>query len=93
MLNELLPEPDVIVAEGVAQLNRFDVWLDGFEPARKVAVIKDVRQRLTLSLIDAKQLVESAPRVVGKGLPLAAAEALRQELAAAGAHAAIRPMA
>lgn len=53
---------------------------------RKINVIKALRaEREGLGLKEAKQLVESAPVVVGKGMSLAAARSLASELRRAGA--------
>jgi large subunit ribosomal protein L7/L12 len=63
----------------------FDVRLDGFEAAKKINVIKVVRELTALGLKEAKDLVEGPPRVVKGGLPRDEAEKLKGQLEAAGA--------
>jgi large subunit ribosomal protein L7/L12 len=63
----------------------YDVRLDGFETAKKINVIKVVRELTALGLKEAKDLVEGPPRMVKGGLPKAEAEELKGRLEAAGA--------
>lgn len=63
-----------------------DVKLVGFDAASKIKVIKEVRSILGLGLKEAKDLVEGAPKVLQKGISIAAAEELRDKLLAAGAQ-------
>jgi len=46
----------------------FAVKLQKFDPAKKIAVIKEVRAITNLGLVEAKTLVESAPKVIKKDL-------------------------
>jgi large subunit ribosomal protein L7/L12 len=62
----------------------FDVKLDGFEVADKIKVIKEVRTITGLGLKEAKELVESAPKVLATGLSKADAEAMMEKLKVAG---------
>ena len=62
----------------------FDVILTGFGD-KKVAVIKAVRGATGLGLKEAKELVEGAPKALKEGVDKAEAEALKEELEAAGA--------
>jgi large subunit ribosomal protein L7/L12 len=67
------------------------VWLDGFDSARKLAVIKVVREIITgLGLKEAKDFVEAAPRPIKANVPTAEAELLRQKLAEAGARVSLK---
>ena len=64
----------------------FDVVLTGLADAsKKVAVIKVVKAATELSLMDAKALVEGAPKAVKEGIAKADAEKLAAELKEAGA--------
>jgi len=63
----------------------FDVKLDGFEVADKIKVIKEVRTITGLGLKEAKEMVESAPKVIATGLAKAEADAMVEKLKAAGA--------
>jgi large subunit ribosomal protein L7/L12 len=63
-----------------------DVRLDRVDPARKVALMKLVRDLNTLTIKEAKDMVEGAPRVVRAGLSRQEAETLRDQLRSAGAE-------
>jgi large subunit ribosomal protein L7/L12 len=86
----LPPDPDVIVEDGVAQAPTWAVVLEGVDPRQRIALIKFVREKLSLSLIEARNLVEGAPRVVKDHLIQSDAEALRAQLEAAGARVTLR---
>lgn len=76
------PEP---VEEAPAK-TIFDVKLVGYDEASKIKVIKEVRAAIPgLGLKEAKELVEGAPKVIGKDLKQEAAEELKQKLQAVGA--------
>ena len=45
----------------------FTLRLLGFESAKKVAVVKEVRALTSLGLKEAKELVEQAPKIIKKG--------------------------
>jgi len=74
-------------AEAEEEKSSYTVMLkDG--GAQKIAVIKAVREiNQELGLVDAKNLVESAPKEVKKDLPKAEAEEAKKKLEAAGATA------
>ena len=63
-----------------------DVKLVGFDPKSKIKVIKEVRAISGLGLKEAKDLVESSPKVLQKGLKPDQAEELKARLEAAGAQ-------
>jgi large subunit ribosomal protein L7/L12 len=87
------PEPDVVVDEARAEPTAFDVVLDGYEAARRVAVIRAVREATGLGLKEARDAVDACPRAVQERLPRPEADRLRALLEAAGAQASIRPCA
>eukprot|EP00535_Pseudo-nitzschia_heimii_P002479 CAMPEP_0197173866 /NCGR_PEP_ID=MMETSP1423-20130617/630_1 /TAXON_ID=476441 /ORGANISM="Pseudo-nitzschia heimii, Strain UNC1101" /LENGTH=213 /DNA_ID=CAMNT_0042622735 /DNA_START=33 /DNA_END=674 /DNA_ORIENTATION=+ len=64
----------------------FDVKLLGFNAKSKIKVIKEVRAIAGLGLKEAKELVESAPKVVQKDLKKEAADELKEKLEALGAE-------
>ena len=66
-----------------AQTN-FDVVLKSSDPAKKIAVIKEVRAATGLGLKEAKDLVDGAPKTVKESLPKEEAEKLKKTLEAAG---------
>lgn len=81
----------VAVAGGAApaaaaeeEKTEFDVILKDIG-AKKLDVIKAVREATGLGLKDAKDLVESAPKAVKEGVSKEDAEALKAQLEAAGA--------
>jgi len=67
----------------------FRLVLEGYEPAKKINVIKVVRELTGIGLKEAKDLVESAPRVVREGLQADQAALLKAQLDGAGAHTAV----
>ncbi|HIT77327.1 MAG TPA: 50S ribosomal protein L7/L12 [Candidatus Limihabitans stercoravium] len=67
----------------------FDVILKA-AGANKIGVIKVVRELTGLGLVDAKNLVEGAPKAVKEGLPKDAAEEMVKKLKDAGAEAELK---
>ena len=63
----------------------FDVILSAFDAAKKIGIIKVVREITQLGLKEAKDLVEAAPKPVKEGVPKAEAEELKKKLTEAGA--------
>ncbi|HLG13122.1 MAG TPA: 50S ribosomal protein L7/L12 [Blastocatellia bacterium] len=73
-------------APAVEEKDEFDVVLTGMsDPAKKIGVIKVVREITNLGLKEAKDLVEAAPKAVKEGVPKDEAEALKKKLTDAGA--------
>ncbi len=68
----------------------FDVILEGFDAAKKIAVIKVVRAATGLGLKEAKDAVEGAPGKIKEGISKEDAEKLKKELEEAGAKVAIK---
>jgi ribosomal protein L7/L12 len=64
----------------------FDVKLVAFDAKAKIKVIKEVRAIAGLGLKEAKELVESAPKIISKGLKQDKADELKAQLEAAGAE-------
>ena len=73
----------------VEEKTEFDVLLKEIG-ANKINVIKVVREATGLGLKEAKDLVESAPKIIKEGLPKADAEALMAKLKEAGATGEIK---
>jgi large subunit ribosomal protein L7/L12 len=71
--------------EAPAEKTLFDVKLSGFDAKAKIKVIKEVRAIAGLGLKEAKELVESAPKVVSKDLSQEKADELKAQLEAVGA--------
>jgi len=63
----------------------FTVMLTGFDAAKKINVIKVVREITGLGLKEAKDLVEGHPKAVKENLPKADAEKIKKQLEDGGA--------
>jgi large subunit ribosomal protein L7/L12 len=75
-------EPEIIETPKI-----FDVKLVGYDAAVKLKVIKEIRTILPgLGLKEAKELVESAPCILQKGLQPEQAEAMKTKLVELGAQ-------
>jgi len=77
-------------AEKPAEQTEFTVTLDSFDAAKKISVIKVVREIAGLGLAEAKAFVESAPKPVKENIPKADAEKIKAQLEAQGAKATIK---
>ncbi|HVU62855.1 MAG TPA: 50S ribosomal protein L7/L12 [Phycisphaerales bacterium] len=64
----------------------FDVILKGSDAAKKIGVIKVVREATGLGLAEAKAFVENPGKPVKTGLPKADADKLKKQLEEAGAQ-------
>ena len=63
----------------------FDVILKATDPAKKIAIIKEVRAVVAgLGLAEAKALVESAPKALKEGVTKEEAEEIKKKVEAAG---------
>jgi large subunit ribosomal protein L7/L12 len=69
----------------------FNVILDDFDPAKKINVIKVVREITGLGLKEAKDLVEAKGKAVKENLPKADAEKLKKQLEDGGAKVTVKP--
>ncbi|MBO5024070.1 MAG: 50S ribosomal protein L7/L12 [Clostridia bacterium] len=76
-------------AAAVEEKTEFDVELKSFG-AKKLDVIKAVRELLGLGLKEAKELVESAPKVIKEGVSKEEAEKIKASLEATGAEIEIK---
>ena len=68
----------------------FTVQLDGFDAAKKINVIKVVREITGLGLKEAKDLVEGAPKPVKENVSKEDAEKLKKQLEDGGAKVSIK---
>ena len=71
-------------AEEVEEKTEFNVMLDEVPADKKIAVLKVVRTLTGLGLKEAKELVESAPKMVQEALGKDAAEDAKTAIEAAG---------
>jgi len=71
-------------AEEVEEKTEFNVMLDEVPADKKIAVLKVVRTLTGLGLKEAKELVESAPKMVQEALSKDAAEDAKKQIEDAG---------
>ena len=79
--------PAVAVAAAAAaaeEKDEFNVVLTAVDAAKKIAVIKVVREITGLGLKEAKDLVEGAPKAVKENVAKAEAEELKKKITEAG---------
>ena len=76
-------------APAAEEKTEFDVVLKSFS-AKKLDVIKVIREITGLGLKEAKELVEGAPKTVKEGVSKEDAEALKAKITAAGAEVEIK---
>ena len=76
-------------APAAEEKTEFDVVLTNFG-AKKLDVIKVIREITGLGLKEAKELVEGAPKTVKEGASKADAEAIQKQLTEAGAEVEIK---
>ena len=78
-------------APAAEEKTEFDVILEGVtDPAKKIPVIKVVREITALGLADAKKLVEEAPKPIKEGVPKEEAEAMKKKLDDAGGKTSLK---
>jgi len=70
--------------EEVEEKTEFDVMLDSVPADKKIAVLKVVRSLTGLGLKEAKELVESAPKLVQEKLSKDAADDAKKQIEEAG---------
>ncbi|MBI2804826.1 MAG: 50S ribosomal protein L7/L12 [Planctomycetes bacterium] len=87
MIQQQAPAP-----EKAAEPTEFRVVLEGFDPAKKINVIKVCREITGLGLKEAKDLVEGAPKAVKEGLSKEDAAKIEKQLTDGGAKASVKPM-
>ncbi len=76
-------------APAAEEKTEFDVVLKSFG-AKKLDVIKVVREITGLGLKEAKELVEGAPKTIKEGLSKEDAEAMKTKIAATGAEVEVK---
>jgi large subunit ribosomal protein L7/L12 len=77
-------------AEKPPEKTEFTVQLDGFDAAKKINVIKIVREITGLGLKEAKDLVEGSPKPVKENISKDEAEALKKKLEDGGAKVSLK---
>lgn len=74
-------------AAAAEEQTEFTVTLDSFDAAKKIPVIKVVREITGLGLGEAKALVEGAPKVLKEGVSKADADEIIKKIEEAGGKA------
>jgi large subunit ribosomal protein L7/L12 len=80
----------VAAGEKPAEQTEFTVQLDGFDPAKKINVIKIIREITGLGLKEAKDLVEGAPKPVKENISKDDAQKLKTKLEEGGAKVSLK---
>jgi len=75
-----------------AEPTEFNVILEGCDAAKKINVIKVVRELTGQGLAEAKGTVEGAPKPIKEGVDKKTAEELKKKLEDAGAKVAVKPV-
>ena len=81
-----------VTPEPVAVPTEFNVVLEGCDAAKKINVIKVVRELTGQGLAEAKGTVEGAPKSIKEGVDKKVAEELKKKLEDAGAKVSIKPV-
>ena len=79
--------PAAGAAPAAEEQTEFTVTLDSFDAAKKIPVIKVIREITGLGLYEAKDLVEGAPKTVKEGVSKADADAMVAKITEAGGKA------
>jgi large subunit ribosomal protein L7/L12 len=79
-------------AAPAAEPTEFNVILEaGFDAAKKIGIIKVVREITGLGLAEAKGAVEGAPKAMKEGVDKKTAEDIKKKLEDAGAKVSVKP--
>ena len=78
-------DTNVSSSDEIQEKTEFDVILESFPASKKIAVLKVVRSLTGLGLIEAKGLVESAPKILRESVSKDDAEEVKKKLEEVGA--------
>src|SRR5712692_6458171 len=87
----MVAPPTATVEVKQEEPTEFKVILEGFDPAKKINVIKVVREITGLGLKEAKDAVEGAPKAVKEGVSKEDAAKILKQLEDGGAKASVKP--
>jgi large subunit ribosomal protein L7/L12 len=79
-------------AAPAAEPTEFNVILEGVDAAKKINVIKVVRELTGQGLAEAKATVEGAPKPIKEGVDKKTSEDLKKKLEEAGAKVSVKPV-
>ena len=82
--------PAAGAAPAAEEQTEFTVTLEGFDAAKKIPVIKVVKEALGLGLGEAKTLVEGAPKALKENVSKAEAEELAKKVEEAGGKVSVK---
>jgi large subunit ribosomal protein L7/L12 len=88
----MAPAAAAAAPAAAAEPTEFRVVLEGFDAAKKINVIKVVREITGLGLKEAKDLVEGFPKPVKENLSKEDAAKLEKQITDGGGKASIKPM-
>lgn len=74
----------------VEEKTTFDVVLENVPADKKIPILKVVRSITGLGLKEAKDLVESAPKILKEGIPKAESEEIKKQLEEVGAKVVLK---
>lgn len=77
-------------ADEVEEKTEFDVMLEEVPADKKIAILKIVRGITGLGLKEAKELVESAPKLIQEGLAKDAADEAKKQIEDAGGKVSLK---
>ncbi|MSU79062.1 MAG: 50S ribosomal protein L7/L12 [Gemmataceae bacterium] len=86
------PAPVAVVVEKKEEPTEFRVILESFDAAKKINVIKVVREITGLGLKEAKDLVEGSPKPVKEALSKDDAAKVAKQIDDGGGKSSIKPM-
>ncbi len=87
----MMAGPAAAPAAAAAEPTEFNVILEGADPAKKINVIKVVREITSLGLAEAKAVVEGAPKPIKENVDKKTAEDLKKKLEEAGGKVTVKP--
>ena len=79
-------------AAPAAEATEFNVILEGADPAKKINVIKVVREITGQGLAEAKATVEGGPKAIKEGVDKKTAEEIKKKLEDAGGKVSVKPV-
>lgn len=86
----VMAAPGAAAAAEEEEKTEFDVVLEEVPADKKIAVLKVVRGITGLGLKEAKEMVESTPKVIKEGTSKEDAEAVKKQLEEAGGKVAVK---
>jgi large subunit ribosomal protein L7/L12 len=92
MMAAAAPAAGGAAAAPAAEATEFNVILEGADPAKKINVIKIVREITGQGLAEAKATVEGGAKAIKEGVDKKTAEDLKKKLEEAGAKVSVKPV-